>query len=68
MNDWYNRKKSQLGVISLIKYFKFPIVYFKSPIGYFESQIGDISFDWGLVIGDLISDSALLDSYIPNPQ
>ena len=36
-----------------------------SPIGYFKSPIGYI---FRLKIRDLFSDSALLDSYIPNPQ
>ena len=35
-----------------------PIEYFKSTIGYFRR----------LGFGDLFSDSALVDSYIPNPQ
>ena len=38
----------------------------KSPIGYFKSPIGDFFFRLG--IGDMFSDSALPDSYIPNPQ
>ena len=36
-----------------------------SPIGYFKSPIGYIL---QLGIGDLLSDSELSDSYIPNPQ
>ena len=51
LNRGLTEENSQLGIIS-------PIGYFKFPIGIFFTQLG---------IGDLFSDSALPDLYIPNP-